>query len=423
MFEFKMPSLGADMEAATLVAWQKQPGEAVHRGDLLAEVETDKGIIEIEAFTDGVLDQVLVPVGTKVSVGTPLALIREQASTAPAAKIPAPAAAASPAGHRAVSPATPSEEASSREKATTITSAPATASTEWLPMSPSARRLARELGVDPATLHGTGHGGAITREDIQLAAQTRSAAPAAIPAPVPPRAAPPPPAAAPPATPGQLARMRQTIAAAMSRSKREIPHYYLATTIDMQPAVNWLAAENLQRPLTERLLYGVLLLKAVALALREVPELNAVWEGDQVATKSAIHVGVAISLRQGGVIAPAIHEADQKSLTELMTAFRDLVNRARGGRLRGSELSNPTITVTSLGDQGVETVFGVIYPPQVAIVGFGKLVERPWSINGGLMSRQVITATLSADHRVSDGHRGGLFLAAVERLLQEPQKL
>jgi len=217
--------------------------------------------------------------------------------------------------------------------------------------------------------------------------------------------------------------MRQSIAAAMSRSKREIPHYYLSTTIDLQPALNWLAEENLKRPITDRLLYGVLLLKATALALREVPELNSVWDADHVVQKPGIHIGVAIALRQGGLVAPAIHDTDQKNLGELMQQFRDLVQRARSGRLRSSEFTDPTITVTSLGEQGVETVFGVIYPPQTAIVGFGKVVERPWSVRGGLMSRQVITATLSADHRASDGHRGGLFLAAVDRLLQEPEKL
>jgi pyruvate dehydrogenase E2 component (dihydrolipoamide acetyltransferase) len=218
-------------------------------------------------------------------------------------------------------------------------------------------------------------------------------------------------------------RLRQTIAAAMSRSKREIPHYYLSTTIDLHRAMTWLAEENRKRPVTDRLLYGVLLLKAVALALRELPELNAVWADGQVVTSQAIHVGVAISLRQGGLVAPALHDTDRQSLGDLMGQFRDLVNRARAGSLRSSELSDPTITVTSLGEQGVETVFPIIYPPQVAIVGFGKVVERPWVVDGQVVARPVVTATLSADHRVSDGHRGGLFLAAVDRLLQEPGKL
>lgn len=217
--------------------------------------------------------------------------------------------------------------------------------------------------------------------------------------------------------------MRQTIAAAMARSKREIPHYYLSTTIDLNAALTWLAAENDKRPVTDRLLYGVLFLKAVALSLREVPELNARWTGDHAEPVSAINVGVAISLRQGGLIAPALHDTDQQSLDELMRNFRDLVNRARTGHLRGSELSDGTITVTSLGEQGVESVYGIIYPPQVAIVGFGKVVERPWSVQGQIVSRSVVTATLSGDHRVTDGHRGGRFLAAIDRLLQEPEKL
>jgi pyruvate dehydrogenase E2 component (dihydrolipoamide acetyltransferase) len=209
----------------------------------------------------------------------------------------------------------------------------------------------------------------------------------------------------------------------MSRSKREIPHYYLSTTIDMHAAMTWLNEENSKRSVTERLLYGVLLIKAVALALREVTELNAIWDGNKVTLQKDINVGVAIALRQGGLIAPAIHQTDQLSISELMNQMRDLVNRARAGSLRSSELSDPTITVTSLGELGVESAYGVIYPPQVAIVGFGKVVERPWVVNGQVIARPVVTATLSADHRVSDGHRGGRFLAAIDRLLQEPAKL
>ena len=136
-----------------------------------------------------------------------------------------------------------------------------------------------------------------------------------------------------------------------------------------------------------------------------------------------LHLGVAISLRQGGLIAPALHDVDKKNLDEIMRELRDLVKRVRAGVLRSSELTDPTITVTNLGEQGVETVFGVIYPPQVALVGFGKVTERPWAANGMIGARSVIMATLAADHRASDGHRGGLFLAAIDRLLQEPEKL
>lgn len=398
--EFKLPSFGADMESATLVAWQKRPGDAVHRGELLAEVETDKGIIEIDSLADGVLEKIVVPLGEKVPVGTVLALIRESSAESDASAAPVAAAATPPPAAVPVAtpiPSVPPASAISHGKP----------ELDRLAMSPSARRLARELGIDPSTVRGTGHGGAITREDILHAAAPASAAPDVSVA----------------KKAEQRDRMRKTIAAAMSRSKREIPHYYLSATIDLQPAMNWLTEENLKRPMTERLLYGVLLLKATALALREVPELNSLWENDRAMQKSGIHLGVAISLRGGGLIAPAIHDTDQKTLDELMHALLDLVSRARGGGLKSSELSDPTITVTNLGEQGVETVFGVIYPPQVAIVGFGKVVERPWSVHGGLMSRQVVTASLSADHRVSDGHRGGLFLSTIDRLLQEPEKL
>jgi pyruvate dehydrogenase E2 component (dihydrolipoamide acetyltransferase) len=185
----------------------------------------------------------------------------------------------------------------------------------------------------------------------------------------------------------------------------------------------WLAERNAAVPVAERLLPGVLLLKAAALAIREVPELNAVWDGDRVVLRESVHVGVAIALRGGGLVILALHDTATRPLAELMVGLRDLTGRARAGRMKSSELADATLTVTSLGDRGVETVYGVIYPPQVAIVGFGRIVDRPWAVNGGLVVRPVVTATLAADHRVSDGHRGGLFLDAVDRLLQEPEKL
>jgi pyruvate dehydrogenase E2 component (dihydrolipoyllysine-residue acetyltransferase) len=388
MAEFLMPILTADMSAGTLVEWRKQPGDALARGDTIAVVETDKGLIDIEVFTPGVLEKIIVQPGATVPTGAVLAIVRE---TTPAAA-PAPAAAMPPAP--VVAPA---------RRAV----APMAAPSDRVRISPLARKRAAELGIDPASVRGTGPAGSIRREDVEQAAAARAAAPAEQPrAPL-----------------DRQARARQAIGAAMARSKREIPHYYLATTIDMHRAMTWLAEENLKRPVPDRLLYGVLLIKAVALALRDVPELNSVWRGSEPVRSEAVHVGVAISLRGGGLVAPALHDTAGKSLGDLMRGFRDLVQRARSGGLRSSELSDPTITVTSLGEQGVESAFGVIFPPQVAIVGFGKIVERPWVVDGQVVARPLVTATLSADHRVSDGHRGGLFLAAVDRLLQEPGRL
>jgi pyruvate dehydrogenase E2 component (dihydrolipoamide acetyltransferase) len=270
-------------------------------------------------------------------------------------------------------------------------------------VSPAARVLAEELGVDIATVHGTGPDGRIQRRDIEAAAAAFKAAQ--------------------PIEDARQTRMRQAIAAAMQHSAREIPHFHISSTIDLGRAIEWLASENERRSIADRVLYGVLLVKAVALALREVPELNGIWSGTSLERKEAIHVGVAISLRGGGLVAPAIHDTDKLSPPELMAKFRDLVQRARAGSLRSSEMSDPTITVTSLGETGAESVMGLIYPPQVALIGFGRLTQRVLPIEGGIGVRPSIVATLTADHRVVDGHRGSVFLAALERLLQEPERL
>jgi pyruvate dehydrogenase E2 component (dihydrolipoamide acetyltransferase) len=386
MAEFVMPTLGADMTVGTLLAWMKKPGDEVKRGEIIAEVDTDKGVIEVEVFTSGIIEELLIEPGAEVPVGTVLAIIREpgqvpgaEVSTATA---PSPAEASKPV---AVSPSQVERR---------------------VPISPAAKKLATELGVDISRVTGTGSGGRIQRVDIERAAFAKPSG-----------------VVVRDAADERQERMRRTIAAAMARSKREIPHYYLSTTINMSNAMAWLAEENLKRPVVDRLLFGVLLIKAVALALHEVPELNSVWKDEKLNLCTEINVGVAISLRQGGLVAPALLGTDKQNIDELMKTFRDLVKRARAGSLRSSELSEPTITVTSLGERGAESVFGIIYPPQVAIIGFGRPMEWPRTLDGQIVLRPAIKATLSADHRVSDGHRGSLFLAAVDRLLQEPGKL
>jgi pyruvate dehydrogenase E2 component (dihydrolipoamide acetyltransferase) len=216
--------------------------------------------------------------------------------------------------------------------------------------------------------------------------------------------------------------MRQAIAASMSRSAREIPHFHLTREIDMKAALAWLSATNEGRSVADRLLYAVLLIKAVALALKETPDLNAEWQ-DRVVRKPEINVGMAISLRGGGLVAPALLGADKRSLADLMAGFRDLVQRTRSGKLLGSEMTEGTITITNLGELGADSVYGIIYPHQVALVGFGRITEQVRVADGMMGPRPVIIATLSADHRVVDGHLGSTYLAAVDRLLQEPDKL
>ncbi len=385
---FRMPSLGADMEAGVLVEWLKQPGDAVARGDIVAVVETQKGAIEVETFEAGVIERLLVTPGTSVPVGTPLALLTgagesvELRTPGPQPSAPPPPPLRTPAP---------------------LPSPPVTAATAHPPASPAARRLAVEHGIALTAVTGSGPGGAVLLADVERAATMPSASPQ-------PRGL-------------DVVQMRRAIAAAMARSNQEIPHYYLSTTVALAKANAWLVDRNTGRPPEKRLLMAALQLKAVALALRRLPEFNGSCIEGTFRPAKGIHIGTAVAIRGGGLVAPAIHDTDRLAVDEVMARLRDLVARARSGRLRSSELQDPTITVTSLGDRGVEGVFGVIYPPQVAIVGFGKPVERPWVVDGQVVPCPVMTATLAADHRVSDGHRGALLLVEIDRLLQEPGSL
>jgi len=387
-----MPKLGADMTEGRVVEWLKQPGEPIARGEVVLVIETDKANVEVESWTEGRLAKILVAPGDEwLPVGTPLAVIAGEGAVA----APPPSPAAAP----ATAPAPAAKPPERRPAAP-----PPRAGAERVHVSPIARKRADDLNLDLTTITGTGPDGRITLEDVERAAAARPAVKPATPA-------------------DKQQRMREAIAAAMARSKREIPHYYVGTTIDLSKALAWLAAANAKRSVTERLLYGVLLIKATALALREVPELNGFFVNGRAERRAAIHVGVAISLRGGGLVAPALLDADKQPLDTLMRALQDLVQRARAGSLRSSEMTEPTVTVTNLGERGVETVYGVIYPPQLALVGFGAVVERPWVVGGEVLARPLINATLSADHRATDGHRGAIFLDALARLLQEPEKL
>jgi pyruvate dehydrogenase E2 component (dihydrolipoyllysine-residue acetyltransferase) len=494
--EFRMPALGADMDEGTLVEWLVKPGDQIHKGDIIAVVDTAKSAIEVESFHTGSVEALITPVGETVPVGTVLATITEEAGAeadgtgaaqggraaaeagvpiaagAPAAMaVPTAgaahpvAAAEAPKSKRAPGKRGPGRGRPGRKPAPPGPGAPARS-------TPLVRHEAAQLGVDLATVHGTGPGGTITRADVEhaaasrryrvtplarrlaaelgvdlgtvtgtgsggavRAADVRRAASAGAPAARQPAAQPPMAAAAPagkavPARkaerPGKAERaqsMRQAIARLMARSKREIPHYYVSNTVDMGAALAWLRERNRSLEVSQRLVPAALLLRAAALAARQVPELNGYWTEDHFVPGTAVHLGVAISLRGGGLITPAIQHADDLAAGELMAKLRDLVHRARAGRLRSSELTDATITVTNLGDQGVESVTGVIYPPQVALVGFGKIAERPWAVGGLLGVRPVVVTTLAADHRATDGYTGGRFLTAIAELLQRPEEL
>jgi len=398
MSEFKLPSLGADMDEGTLLQWKVRPGDTVKRGQVVAVVDTSKAAVDVEIWQDGMIEQLLVPVGQKVPVGTTLAWYR-----APGEGPLAHAAAPATVPPQAAASVVPAVQTAPKAGAVQV----ATSCATRRPVSPAARQRAQALGLDPERLQGTGAQGAVTLGDVEAAAQ--AAAPVAPSAPLTPAA--------------RQQAMRRAIAAAMSRSKREIPHYYLSETIPMDRALAWLQERNADLPITERMLPALLQLKAVALALKRVPQLNGFYRNNAFEPVVAVHAGVAIALRGGGLVAPALHDVAAKPLAQLMRELADLVQRARAGSLRSSEMSDPTITVTNLGDQGVEAVFGVIYPPQVAIVGFGAVAPSPWVQDGSVRAVPLCTASLAADHRVTDGHQGALFLAELRALLQTPEKL
>ena len=400
MIRFELPSLGADMDEGTLLQWHVQPGDSVKRGQVVAVVDTAKAAVDVEIWHAGVVAELLVQAGEKIPVGTVLATLLEPGEVASEPSMPTPVPAPASAPVPTLATALTSERLPQTHP---ILAAPRR------PVSPSARKRALELGIDPDSVAGSGGQAAVTLADVEAAARARGAGSQA---------------AVPAASSVDRAReMRKAIAAAMTRSKREIPHYYLSETIPMATALAWLRQRNQALPINERMLPAVLMLKAVASALRRTPELNGFYREGQFQPAVAVHAGVAISLRSGGLLAPAIHDVGDKSLDALMRDLNNLVRRARSGSLRSSEMTDPTITVTNLGDQGVEAVFGVIYPPQVALVGFGRVALRPWVQDSAIHALPVVCATLAADHRASDGHRGALFLAELRDLLQQPQAL
>lgn len=399
-----MPSLGADMESAILVEWLVKPGDRLKRGDIIAVVETDKGAIEIEVFEDAIVDALLVAEGTQVQVDGLLARLRNAAEPiaepVAVAKVPV-VPVAQPAQTATPIPAPP------KPPLAMPTTIPLAVTGGRVAASPAARRKAAEIGVQLGGITGSGVGGAIGLADVVRAA-----------------AAPAPPPISHKARGGfDPAAMRRAIAGTMARAKREIPHYYLTQTLNLNAAMTWLEAANRERAVTERLLPAALFLKATALGLARYPQLNGFFEEGAFRPGAGIHIGWAVSLRGGGLLAPAIHDVDRQPISAVMAALRDLVQRARGGGLRSSELMDPTVTVTSLGERGADTVLPIIYPPQVAVIGFGGIAPRPWVKDGSIVAQPLVTVSLAADHRVSDGHGGALLLGEIDRRLQQPEQL
>ncbi|SHG66849.1 dihydrolipoamide acetyltransferase family protein [Marivita hallyeonensis] len=388
-----MPSLGADMEAGTLVEWSVKPGDTVKRGDIVAVVETQKGAIEIETFEEGIVAELKAELGRELPVGAPLAVILKQGEEAileagsekPHVEPPAPPQAEKP----------------------THTAAPAPALASAPLASPAARVRAHELGIDLATLAGSGPGGVIVLGDVEGTVAPRE-----------------PKTKKQKSSGSPFEEMRKAIAAAMTRSKQTIPHFYLSETIDVEAAIRFLEARNATLSPDRRMLLGALFVRATALAAAKVPVMNGHYTDEEGFKPSKIvNPGIAVALRGGGLVAPALMDVATMTLEDTMSGMRDLVARARAGRLRSSEMTMGTITISSLGETGAEEMTGVIFPPQVALVGLGAPHLRPWVVDGEVVPRHVVTLTVSADHRVSDGRQVARFIAAFEDAVQSPEGL
>jgi pyruvate dehydrogenase E2 component (dihydrolipoamide acetyltransferase) len=393
MIEVTLPALGADMDEGTLLEWRVYPGDQVHKGDILAVVDTTKAALDVESWHDGSVWELLLEPGQTVPVGTVMARLLEPGEVAP---IRAKAGAvATPNTVLAVAPAAAPAAAS----ATAPTTVPTEAPPARRPISPAARRRAAELGVALEPLEGTGPHGAVTVQDVE-----RAAAPKIV-------------------SRDRSIEIRATIARVMTRSKREVPHYYLSDDIPLAAAMAWLRQANAGRPITERILIAALYIRAVARAAQQHPAMNGYFTDGAFHPSAAVNLGMAISLRGGGLLAPAIFHAESKTVVEVMHALTDLVARTRAGSLRREEVADPTLTLTNLGDQSVTSVQPIIYAPQVAIVGFGRVSDRPWVTGEDIGIVPVVTATLAADHRVSDGHSGARFLATIAANLQHPEAL
>ncbi|WP_027255912.1 dihydrolipoamide acetyltransferase family protein [Leisingera aquimarina] len=394
---FVMPSLGSDMESGTLVEWLVAPGDTVARGDAVAVVETQKGAIEIECFEAGTVQELKAQPGTVLPVGAPMAVILAAGDAAPETDaLPEPEQEPQPLSK----PEPAAEPAAAPARDTTVPAAAAGAVAGAIKASPAARARAAELGLDLGTLAGSGPGGAVVLADVVPGGARDIGEPAS-----------------------RLDEMRKAISAAMTHSKRTIPHFYLSQTMDVQATLDMLAVRNAGVPPAERVLLGAVLLRMAALAVQKTGTLNGHFTDGVFRPAEQVNPSLAVALRGGGLVAPALADVPAMTLDEMMFAMPDMVSRARAGRLRSSEMTRGTITVSSLGETSGEVMAGVIFPPQVALIGIGAPQMRPWVIAGGVVPRTVITVTLAADHRVSGGREAARFLSQFEVLVSQPEVL
>ncbi|MBU2712325.1 dihydrolipoamide acetyltransferase family protein [Zooshikella harenae] len=418
-----MPSFGADMEQGKVAEWNIKPGDTVHRGDIIATIETMKGLIDMEVFDDGIVEQLLVQAGSEVPVGEPIATLRLLGEVA----VETPQIKTTPV-EKSEKPSTPLYANNEADYTTPVSTPPSetTAAISTQPhletaqqaislISPAARYQAEQQGFDWRTLPmGTGPNGAIVLADIQRYFQAEKSDLNAT-------------------TPVKKhthiehdeneQKMRQAIAAVVSQSKREIPHYYLNQDISLTHALQWLQHYNETQPPESRLLINALIYCAIAKALQKFPTFNGFFQNNRFQPAEQVHLGNAINLRQGGLMVAAIHNAATLTPVTMMEKLKDQVIRAREGHLTMSEMQDATVTISNLGDRGSDAILGVIFPPQVALIGVGRVREVAWVENHIIKPVTIVSMSLAADHRVTDGHDGARLLSKINKLLQKPEQL
>ena len=402
-----MPQMGYDMREGTVARWLKQEGDSVVRGEVIAEIETDKAMVEMESYAAGVLGKIVVEAGKTVPVGQLIAVITEPGEAVPpleelARKAPQ---AISTGGLTEMGP----------EVRTLAPESAQTAPSQEVRASPIAKRLAREKGLDLAEIAGTGPGGRITEADVQAHEERTKAAPQD----------PTTPISAPVIVAGErveLTRMRQAIARVTSQSKRESPHFYVTSDIDMTQVLAVRKQINGSLKGDARVSVNDILVKAAAEALVVFPKFNASFQGDHLQFNADINIGIAISLEQG-LLVPVIRGCQSRSLLNIASASRDLIQRARSGTLRVDEYGGSTFSISNLGMFDVDSFAAIIYPPNAAVLAAATVKEQPVVRDGRVTIAPIMKATVSVDHRVADGVEGARFLMEVKRLLESPDNL
>ncbi|WP_293746725.1 dihydrolipoamide acetyltransferase family protein [uncultured Paraglaciecola sp.] len=403
-----MPSFGADMAKGSIVKWNVKPGDHVSKGDIVASIETMKGLIDMEVYDEGTITKLVAVEGEELEIGRPIAelqLTNEESSNNKPEQIPTDAALPSVETITTQVVNLSGKQDKEDKKTPNISNIPDHSELKPKPqipkISPAARFRAKELGIDWRQLaQGNGPNGALQLNDINAVYEMHPE---------------------PQESPSDL--MRQAIASTVSRSKRDIPHYYLQLDMLLDNAVRWLREHNADLPPNKRILINAVIYSAIARALTSFPAFNGFYRDGHYESSDSVHLGNAISLRQGGLMVAAIHDAQHLGLIEMMEKITDQVNRARKGGLRMSEMQEATVTVSNLGDRGSDSIQSIILPPQVAIFGIGRQRTVPWIVDNTVSCASIVSMSLAADHRVSDGHLGARLLNKINKYLQKPETL